>query len=491
MRLLTAALLCLPVLAVKAQTPNTLLAPELKAQAASLQAALANDDTAYELVASLTTEVGARVAGSEADARAVAWAEKRFKALGFDKVTLEPVRFPVWRRGDIKISVLGESAQSLHAIALGWSKSTPDQGLSAEVVEFADIDALSAASAEQLRGKIAYVSARMEKRRNGGDYGRRVAARSGGAEIAASKGAVALLIRSIGTDTDRLPHTGMGISLGSIKPGTPASERAMVLSNGERVALTAVPAAALSNPDADQLSRLLKLQPKLKLQYELSGKYLGEYTSHNVIGEITGSSKPEEIIVVGGHLDSWDVGTGAIDDAAGVAITAAAVAAIKKQGLRPARTLRVVAFANEEQGIWGGKAYARAHAAELANHVGAAESDFGAGRIYRIDAGVPASDWPLIKDIQTALDPLNIELGGQDAGGGADLMGMRDAGVPMFELLQDGTDYFDLHHTENDTLDKIDPAALRQNVQAYATFLWLLGNAPKRVQSNFVPTPAP
>ncbi|AVP96967.1 aminopeptidase [Ahniella affigens] len=491
MRLLTAALLCLPVLAAQAETPSTLLSPELKAQAASLQAALATDDTAYHLVESLTTEVGARVAGSEADARAVAWAEKHFKQLGFDKVTLEPVRFPVWRRGDIRISVLGDSPQSLHAIALGWSKSTPEAGLSAEVVAFDDLDALSAASPEQLQGKIAYVSARMEKRRNGGDYGRRVAARSSGAEIAASKGAVALLIRSIGTDSDRLPHTGMGIWLGGIKPGTPASDRAMVLSNGERVALTAVPAAALSNPDADQLSRLLKLQPKLKLHYQLAGQYVGEYTSHNVVGEITGSTKPEEIIVVGGHLDSWDVGTGAIDDGAGVAITAAAVAAIKKQGLRPARTLRVVAFANEEQGVWGGKAYARAHAAELANHVGAAESDFGAGRIYRIDAGVPAKDWPLVQEIQAALDPLNIELGGQDAGGGADLSGMRDAGVPMFELLQDGTDYFDLHHTDNDTLDKIDPAALRQNVQAYATFLWLLGNAPQRVQTNFVPTPTP
>lgn len=491
MRPLTAALLFLPVFAAQAQTAPPILSAELTAQAAQLQSALATDNTAYELVESLTTEVGARVAGSEADARAVAWAERRFKALGFDKVSLEPVRFPVWRRGGIQINVLGESAQSLHAIALGWSKSTPDAGIEAEVVEFADLDALSAAKPEQLQGKIAYISARMEKRMNGGDYGRRVAARSSGAEIAASKGALALLIRSIGTDTDRLPHTGMGIWMGGILPGSPASERAMVLSNGERVALTAVPAAALSNPDADQLSRLLKRQPKLKLHYQLAGKYLGEYTSHNVVGELTGSSKPEEIIVVGGHLDSWDVGTGAIDDGAGVAITAAALAAIKKQGWRPARTLRVVAFANEEQGVWGGKAYARAHAAELANHVGAAESDFGAGRIYRIDAGVPASDWPLIKEIQRALDPLNIELGGQDASGGADVGTMREAGVPMFELQQDGTDYFDLHHTENDTLDKIDPAALRQNVQAYATLLWLLGNAPSRVQSNFVPATKP
>ncbi|MBK8285545.1 MAG: M28 family peptidase [Ahniella sp.] len=334
MRLKLAALFLLPAVVTQAQTPPCpLLSAELITQARQLQASVANDDTAYRLTESLTTEVGARVAGSEADAKAVAWAEREFRKLGFDRVTLEPVRFPVWRRGDISVQVLGQSAQNLHALALGWSKSTPEAGIEAPVIELHDLDALKAATAEQIKGRIVFVSARMTKRIDGADYGQRVNVRSEGAEVAAAKGALGLVIRSIGTDQDRLPHTGMGISMSSIQPGTAAAERAMLLSNGERVALTAIPAAALSNPDADQLSRLLARQPDLRLKLAVAGKYLGEYTSHNVVGEITGIGKPEEVIVIGGHLDSWDVGTGAIDDASGVAITAAALGAIKRQGL--------------------------------------------------------------------------------------------------------------------------------------------------------------
>lgn len=491
-RVLLIGLMLLPASVALAQSPAApLLPPAVVVDARRLQASLVDDDTAYRFTESLTTEVGARVAGSEADAKAVAWTKRAFTNLGFDKVTLEPVRFPVWRRGEIDVAVLGPSAQSLHALAVGWSKSTPAEGIEAQVVEFPDLAALKAAAPETVRGRIVYIAARMQKRINGADYGQKVAARSEGAEVTAEKGGVALLIRSIGTDSDRLPHTGMGISMSSIKPGTPAAERAMVLSNGERVALTAVPAAALSNPDADQLSRLLARDAALKLRLTLTGNYLGEYTSHNVIGEITGSKRPEEIIVIGGHLDSWDVGTGAIDDAAGVAITAAAAAAIKRLGLKPERTIRVVAFANEEQGLWGGKAYARAHANELANHVAAAESDFGAGRIYRIDAGVTEAGWPLIREIAAVLDPLGIELGGPDAGGGGDLVAMRELGVPMIDLQQDGTDYFNWHHTENDTIDKIDPAAMRQNVQAWATFVWLLANTSARVETNYRPAAKP
>jgi len=489
MRTLIALLFLLPSIGVVAQTPaaTPLLSPEVTDQARRLQSALASDDTAFRLTESLTTEVGARVAGSDADAKAVAWAEREFRKLGFDKVTLEPVRFPVWRRGDISVDVLGGSAQQLEALALGWSKSTPAAGVEAAVVELPDLAALKAAPAEQIDGRIVFISARMKKRMSGADYGNRVNARSEGAEVAAAKGAKALLIRSVGTDDNRLPHTGMGISMSSIKPGTAAADRSMLLSNGERVALTAIPAAALSNPDADQLSRLIARADTLKLKLTLTGKYLGEYTSHNVVGEITGSVRPHEIIVIGGHLDSWDVGTGAIDDASGVAITAAALAAIKRQGLKPERTIRVVAFSNEEQGLWGGKAYARAHAAELPNHIAAAESDFGAGRIYRIDAGVTSAGWPAIKEMHAVLDPLDIELGGQDAGGGGDLAHMREAGVPMIDLQQDGTDYFNWHHTENDTLDKVDPVTMRQNVQAWASLIWMLSNSTVRFESSYVP----
>jgi carboxypeptidase Q len=430
---------------------------------------------AYAIVESLTTEVGARMAGSEADARAVRWAEARFKALGFDRVLLQPVKFPVWKRGRESARVLAPAPQPFAVTALGWSSATRAGGLRADVVGFADFDALKAADPAAVRGRIAYVSHAMRKRRNGGDYGHAVSVRVEGAAIAASKGASALLIRSIGTDSHRLPHTGVGMSMSGIADDPVALKRARRTSDGRYVALTAVPAAALSVPDADQLERLLRLGTPVRLELVIEARLAAEYTSHNVIGEITGREKPDEYVVIGGHLDSWDLGTGAIDDGAGVAITMAAGALIAKSGQRPRRTLRVVAFANEEQGVYGGRVYAAAD--EAKRHVAAAESDFGAGRIYRFDTNVAAVHQPAIKQMLGLLDPLGIESGSNDAGGGPDIGALARLGVPMFELLQDGTDYFDLHHTADDTLDKIDPASLDQNVAAYAVFAWLSADA--------------
>lgn len=430
---------------------------------------------AYDLVAALTTEVGPRMAGTEADARAVRWAEAKFRALGFDRVRLQPVTFPVWQRRFESAEVLAPAPQKLVIAALGWSSATPAAGIEAEVVGFADLDDLKAADPARVAGRIVYVSHHMQRRRNGSGYGPAVALRVSGAEIAAQKGALALLIRSIGTDRHRLPHTGVGMSQATLATDEGVAKRAVALADGSRAALTAVPAAALSNPDADQVERLLKLPAALRVRLRIDAGLAGTYTSYNVIGDVLGRERPDQVFVIGGHLDSWDQGTGAIDDASGVAITLAAARLIAEAPTRPRRTVRVVAFANEEQGVFGGRAYAAGHDAGL--HVGGAESDFGAGRVYRFDYRVPNDFLPAVRQIADVLAPLDIERGSNDAGGGADVGALGEAGVPMFDLQQDGSDYFDLHHTADDTLDKIDPKALDQNVAAFAALVYLVADA--------------
>ncbi len=473
--------------AVAADAPATeTFSAEQLAAATALRDQASLGSGAYAIVESLTTEVGQRMAGSAADARAVAWAEAKFRALGFDRIILQPVRFPIWIRGHESAEVVSPAPQTFTITALGWSSATPADGVSAEVVGFANLEALKAADAEQVRGRIAYVSHAMDRRRDGGGYSKAVEVRGSGAEIASNKGALALLIRSVGTDSHRLPHTGTGISFSQIPNQPEVLKRAIKASDGSLVALTAVPAAALSVPDADQVERLLKLDKPLVVRLKIEARIGAEYTSHNVIGEVTGRELPDEYVVVGGHLDSWDLGTGAIDDGAGVAITMAAGALIAKSPMRPRRSVRVVAFANEEQGIFGGRAYAQR--SDASAHVAAAESDFGAGRIYRFDTQVDPSQLPAIKQIMQVLHPLGIEAGGNEARGGADVGGLLKHGVPMFELRQDGSDYFDLHHTADDTLDKIDPAALDQNVAAYAAFVWLTADAMPAFRA---PTVAP
>lgn len=415
-------------------------------QAAQLREQALADDTGWKITESLTTEVGPRLAGSEADARAVAWAVAKFKALGFDKVWTEPVTFPKWERRGERAEVLGAHAQKLALTALGGS---PGGTVEAEVVRFADLAALQAAPAGSLTGKIAFVDYRMQPRRDGGDYANGGGIRGRGPSEAIRKGAIGFVMRSAGTDTHRTPHTGMT----RFEDG-----------------LTPIPSAALSAPDADQLARLTALGAT-RIRVTLDCGFDGEATSYNVIGEITGSRKPKDIVLMGGHLDSWDLGTGAIDDAAGIGISMAAAHLLKP--LKPARTLRVVAFANEEQGLWGGRAYAQAHAGEIARHVIAAESDLGAGRIYGFDT----SAWENAKDatakIAEALRPLGIEPMPGQGDPESDIGPMARQGMAWAWLGHDATRYFDLHHNADDTLDKIDPKDLAQNVAAYVVFAWL------------------
>jgi len=404
---------------------------------------------AYEILESLTTEVGPRMAGTPQDILAVNWAMAKFKALGFDKVWKEPVTYPTWKRGVETAEIVSPYPQPLTITALGGSVSTDKDGLKAEVVQFKNLQQLKDANQSLVEGKIVFISHRMERFRNGKGYGMAVAARSNGAIEAAKKGALAIIIRSIGTDSHRVPHTG----LMKYEAGTKK-----------------IPAAALSNPDADQLERIFAKQKKISIRLNIGAHPAKSFTSYNVIGEITGSSRANEYVVIGGHLDSWDLGTGAVDDGAGVAITMAAASLIKSNALKPQRTIRVVLWANEEQGLKGAKAYAKAHAHDLKQHIIGAESDFGAGKIYQFSSLVTEKDFPFISQMEKMFAPLGITRGNNKAGPGPDLIPLYQNGMSVFRLAQDGSDYFDLHHTADDTIDKVDPKALAQNVAAYVVF---------------------
>lgn len=430
-------------------------------QAAQLRDAALASDLAYRITESLTTEVGPRLAGSEADARAVAWAEAKFRELGFDRVWKEPVTFPKWERRSERAEVLGANAQPLELVALGGS---PGGTVDAEVVRFDGMAALEAAPAGSLAGKIAFVDFDMQRAREGSGYAVGSRVRGRGPTTAAAKGAVGFVMRAAGTSSHRFGHTGI-----------------MRFDDG----VTPIPSAALSVPDAQQLTRLLARGAQ-RVRIALDCGWDGTATSHNVIGEIRGSRKPDEVVLIGAHLDSWDLGTGAVDDGAGIGITMAAGALIGQLPKAPARTVRVVAFANEEQGLVGARAYAAKYKDAVAKHIVGAESDFGAGRIYGYSSSAPAHAQAADAAIAGALAPLGIAHMPGTGSPGPDIGPMAQQGMAWARLAQDGTDYFDLHHTADDTFDKIDPAAIAQNAAAYAVFAYLmaamdgdLGSAPK------------
>ena len=421
-----------------------------------LQRKALSSDLAWELLASLTSEVGPRMAGSEGDERAVAWAVDRMNSLGFDRVWTEPVSFPRWVRRYERAEVILPSRQPLVITALGGSPATPGPVV-AEIVQFDTLEALEAADSANVQGKIVFLSTRMAPSREGTGYGKTVVNRSQGPFVAASKDGVALLIRSVGTDSDRLPHTG---NISSSEPG-------------ERV-----PSAALSNPDADNLMLMLKNHPVVKVRLELDVGFDGEASSHNGIGEFDGRDDNGEFVLAGAHLDSWDLGTGAIDDGAGVAIIMAASRLVAELPVRPRRGIRVVLYANEEQGIFGGKAYAKKHAGALEKHVIGAESDLGADRIYSFRTRTLETAEPALDRLAGFLEKLGIERDASEpANGGADVGQMRKIGMPVIDLRQDATRYFELHHTANDTLDKVDPYMLGQNVAAWVTFLHVMADS--------------
>ena len=433
-------------------TPAVAVAPSDRD---AIRAVALQDNVAWDFIEGLTTEIGARPAGTPQEARAREWTVAKLKALGFSNVRSEAYTMPVWQRVRDEARVTAPFPQNLVLAALGNSASTPARGLEGEIVYFPTLADLQAAAEGSLKGKIAFVSHAMRPTQDGSSYSHFGSTRRQGPSIASRKGAAAILIRSIGTDNHRQPHSGIQMWADGVKP---------------------IPAAALSAPDADQLVRMLSRGRPVRVHLTLRSKMLKDQPSGNVIAEIPGSDPAAGIVLAACHLDSWDQGTGAIDDASGCGIIAAAALHVARVAT-PRRTIRLLMAGAEEVGAHGGRAYFAAHGSEF--HAMAMESDFGADRVWRVDFRLPQGLDDLSRRIAAGLAPLGVSSSRAIAGGGADIEPLVKAGVPVIDLQQDGTRYFDVHHTPDDTLDKIDPAQLQQNVSAWAVALFEIANAPE------------
>ncbi|MGH6997419.1 MAG: M20/M25/M40 family metallo-hydrolase, partial [Phenylobacterium sp.] len=331
------------------------------------------------------------------------------------------------------------------------SSATPAGGLEAEIALFRSYDEMLAQPPGALKGKIAVVTEPMRRTQDIKGYAGAVRTRSGGVE-AAKRGAVAYLVRSTSTDDTRLPHGG-------------------------GAAISGIPMAALSPPDAELLERMVTRGKPVRIKLAMASTYRAKAPAYNVVGEIRGREKPEEVIVIGGHLDSWGAGTGAVDDAAGIGITTAAAKLIADLPQRPRRTIRVVMWGAEEQGGSGG-AYAEAHKDEVPNLIVAGESDLGAGEIFNAKLPAGSLTHPAMKAFAAAAVPLKVIISREPAvDGGADVAGLKRMGTPVVEFQQDATRYFDLHHSADDTLDKVDPQELAQNVAVWTAFVYTVADS--------------
>jgi Zn-dependent M28 family amino/carboxypeptidase len=413
------------------------------------------DDTAWTVLESLTTEVGPRLVGSPGMARAKDWGVAKLEALGFTNIKVDEFAKPSWIRGAESASIVAPYEFPLSIIGLGGSVPTPAKGIEAEVVVFDAYADLIAAPEGSLKGKIVVVAQPMTRTQDGSGYGAAGIARRSGASEAAKRGAVAYLTRSISTSDLRSPHTGV-----------------MRYADG----VPKIPAAALGVPDAELLQRLARRGP-VRIRLNLASSVNEKGVAWNISGDIVGSSKPEEVIVIGGHLDSWDVGTGAIDDASGIAITTAAAKLIGDLPGHPARTIRVVMWGSEESG-GAGEAYAEANKDRMGQFVIAGESDLGADNIYAVQLPKGAVAAPQMADLPALMSPLKIIVSREPAPfAGSDTEGLQAAGVPVMSLRQNASRYFDLHHSPDDTLDKVDPAQLKQNVAAWVVMLFLIADS--------------
>tara|TARA_R110002072_G_scaffold151470_6_gene300820 strand:+ start:2465 stop:3958 length:1494 start_codon:yes stop_codon:yes gene_type:complete len=453
-----------------------------RAAAAELGDRALNSDLAWDILESLTTEVGPRLGGSPAEARAREWAVDMLSAQGFSNARIETFEMPYWTRGDLEVELTAPFPQSLAATDLGGSAATGEDGVEAEIVYFASFDDLAQSPGDDsLQGRIAFIDGRMVAAQNGSGYGPANVKRSLGWLEAQARGAQAVIIRSVGTDSHRMPHTGT-ISTPSARSSLSTVAQAYLAEAYpdylETPVRSQIPAIAVSGPDADQIERIHNMGETMRLRVQSDAGWRGVAESGNVIAEIPGTDLADEIILIGAHLDSWDEGTGAVDDGAGVAIVTAAARLVADMGEGPRRTIRVVLFGAEEVGLLGAFAYAREHADEMGNHVLASESDFGAGRVWRFSSGVSDAATPVFDAIGRIVEPYGVVRGDRNAnGGGPDIIPLAAAGVPVFRFEQDGSDYFDLHHTPDDTLDKVDPESLAQNVAVWATGVYLASEA--------------
>jgi len=430
-----------------------------------LQQAALSSDYAYREVAHLADNIGPRLTGSAQAAKAVEYVAGELKAIGCE-VQLEKVMVPHWVRGEETAALVQfpgmaeETTQKIVLCALGGSVATPKEGITAEVVAVRNFDELKALPREKVAGKIVLFNYSFDKQmaaqgRSGEAYGEAVEYRSDGPSAAARQGAVACLIRSVGGADYRITHTGQ------TKYAADAPK---------------IPAGALTSEDAELVVDLVKQGP-VKMKLLLTPQTLPDVESANVIGDIKGSEHPEQVVIVSGHLDSWDLGTGAIDDGAGVAVSMEAANLIQKLHLKPKRTIRVIAWMNEENGTRGSKQYAKDHEKDWPNHFGVMETDGGADH----PVGLHIKAKP---EVKTMLKPVAAILQESGAGAlelsehaGADIEPMEKAGVPAFAPIQDGRFYFNYHHTPADTLDKIDPKKLAENSAIVAVWAYALANS--------------
>jgi len=438
----------------------------LRPDAERLIGAALESDHAYTRLSELCDGIGHRLSGSPALERAVEWAAAAMREDGLENVRLQPVQVPHWVRGEERAVMLEPGPHHLSILGLGRSVGTPPGGITAEVVavgSFAELDSLPN---EAVRGRIVLYDVPFTS------YGETVRYRGAGANRAAARGAVAALVRSVCPVSLRTPHTG---AMSNYVDSIPK-----------------IPAAAVTIEDATRIHRLLQRGTRVRVRLEMGAQTLPDAPSHNVIGEIRGRERPGEVVVVGGHLDSWDVGAGAHDDGGGCVVAMESLRLMKRLGLRPRRTVRVVLWTNEENGLRGGNAYADSLGALVKDHVAAVETDGGVERVTGFDvdvhrSGTDSTDTPRaaaavarMREIASLLEGLGAD-GIGPRGGGADIGPLMRKGVPGIAHRTTMAHYFDWHHTESDMLDKVDPIELRKNVAALAVMVYALAEMPERL----------
>jgi|WetSurMetagenome_2_1015567.scaffolds.fasta_scaffold31697_4 carboxypeptidase Q len=481
-RLTSCALACLFLgasVAGQAPTPAPAsISAQHVADLARLQQAALASDYAWQQVATLCDNIGPRLSGSAQYMQAARYVAARLREDGLT-VRLEKVMVPHWVRGAERAELVAfpgmaeGTVQRLVVTALGGSVATPDAGITAPVVVARSFDELERLGREKVAGRVVVFDEKFDRRLAASGfgleaYGAAAEYRHTGASAASKLGAVASLVRSAGGAEFRLAHTG-GMDY---EPG-----------------VAKIPSGALAAEDADLVARLAS-QGEVRIHLVMTPHTEADAEAVNVVADLPGSEHPEQVVIVSGHLDSWDLGTGALDDASGVAVAMAVGHLVRQLGLKPSRTLRVVAWANEENGVRGGIGYAAAHARELANHVGAIEIDLGAGHPVGLmyDAVPATAQWlgPVMKLLETQ----GATLLHPEEETGTDLIPLSVAGVPTFAPIQDSRTYFDYHHTAADTLDKVRPEELRENVALAAVLAWGLANAADRPKGTPKPMPA-
>jgi carboxypeptidase Q len=442
----------------------TVFSPQTLAELKRLQQAALTSDYAYRQVAHLANNIGPRLSGSAQATKAVEYVASELKATDCE-VQLEKLMVPHWVRGEEIAALIqfpgqaSNTTQKIVLCALGDSVATPSNGIEAEVISVRNFDELKSLPRDKVAGKIVVFNYPFDKQmaaegRGGEAYGEAVIYRSDGPSAAARQGAVACLIRSVGGADYRLPHTGQ----------TDYANDA-----------PKIPAGAVTAEDADLIADLVR-QGTVKMKLVLTPQTLPDVESANVIADIKGSEQPEQVIVVSGHLDSWDLGTGAIDDGAGVAVSMETANLIQKLRLKPKRTIRIIAWMNEENGLAGSKQYAKDHEAERMNHFAAMETDGGAGHPLGINIKGNAEVKKMLAPVTAILQQSGAGMLNLVEHCGADIGPLEKAGVPAFSPLQDSRFYFNYHHTAADTLDKIVPKELAENSAVVAVVAYALAN---------------